>query len=152
MLNGSFLFLPAPTEAGVTPFRVHRKETGGEAFCEFSTPLEAQTAMSRHKALIGHRYIELFRVSFRELAMIVGLNPTEAAGGGGAHAAHVPSAAAGAHGAHGGHGAHGAHGAGSGASGAASQYDQYYQNYGHMMGGDAASQYYGRFFNVCIEG
>jgi hypothetical protein len=64
-------------EAGVKPLRIHRPlqpgshtissggtaQTGGEAYVEFATPYEAQHAMSRHKAHLGRRYIELFRVS-----------------------------------------------------------------------------------------
>jgi len=60
-------------EAGVTPTRIHRKADGAEAYVEFSTPDEADTAMQRNKQYIKHRYIELFRVSYNEVQRNVGL-------------------------------------------------------------------------------
>jgi hypothetical protein len=62
-------------EAGVTPLRIHRQEQGGEAYVEFGSPQDARQAMTRHKANLGRRYIELFRVSYDEMADIVGLPP-----------------------------------------------------------------------------
>jgi len=59
-------------EAGVTPTRIHRKADGAEAYVEFSTPEEADTAMQRNKQYIKHRYIELFRVSYTEVQRNVG--------------------------------------------------------------------------------
>jgi len=63
-------------EAGVIPVRVHTKDGGGEAFVEFSSSSEVTTAMTRHKALMGRRYIELFRIPYAEVASIVGLPQT----------------------------------------------------------------------------
>jgi len=60
-------------DAGVTPVRIHRKHNGGEAFVEFSGIGDARQAMTLQKAHIGNRYIELFRVSFQEMADTVGL-------------------------------------------------------------------------------
>jgi len=70
-------------EAGVTPVRIHRKHNGGEAYVEFATVQDARQAMTRHKANIGRRYIDLFRVSYQEMAEVVGL-PTSRAYGYGA--------------------------------------------------------------------
>jgi len=58
---------------GVTPTRIHRNPDGGEAYVEFTNGNDAQKAMGRNRAHIGHRYIELFRVSYDEVANIVGL-------------------------------------------------------------------------------
>jgi len=60
-------------EGGVTPVRIHRNPDGGEAYVEFMHGNDAQKAMGRNRAHIGHRYIELFRVSFDEIANVVGL-------------------------------------------------------------------------------
>jgi len=62
-------------EVNVTPLRIHRQEQGGEAYVEFGSPQDARQAMTRHKANLGRRYIELFRVSYDEMADIVGLPP-----------------------------------------------------------------------------
>jgi len=61
-------------EAGVTPVRIHRKPDGGEAYVEFLNGNDAQIAMGRNKAHIGHRYIDLFLVSYSEVAQVVGLH------------------------------------------------------------------------------
>jgi len=61
-------------EAGVTPVRIHRKPDGGEAYVEFVNGNDAQIAMGRNKAHIGHRYIDLFLVSYNEVAHVVGLH------------------------------------------------------------------------------
>jgi len=60
-------------EGGVTPTRIHRNPDGGEAYVEFVNGNDAQKAMDRNRAHIGHRYIELFRVSYDEIANVVGL-------------------------------------------------------------------------------
>merc|ERR1719461_2133004 len=62
-------------EAGVTPVRIHRKADGAEAFVEFLNAGDADKAMTRQKAYMKNRYIELFRVSFNEVARTVGLAP-----------------------------------------------------------------------------
>jgi RNA recognition motif-containing protein len=62
-------------EANVTPLRIHRQEQGGEAYVEFNSPQDVTQAMTRQKANLGRRYIELFRVSYDEMADIVGLPP-----------------------------------------------------------------------------
>jgi len=58
-------------EVDVMPVRIHRKEDGSEAFVEFNS-FDASKAMSRHKSYIGHRYVELSRVSYDQLAGILG--------------------------------------------------------------------------------
>jgi len=60
-------------EGGVIPTRIHRNPDGGEAYVEFMNGNDAQKAMGRNRAHIGHRYIELFRVPYDEVASIVGL-------------------------------------------------------------------------------
>lgn len=60
-------------EVGCVPMRIHKQSGGGEAFCEFSTGPDLDRALSRHKANIGNRYIELFRVSYREMADVIGI-------------------------------------------------------------------------------
>jgi len=60
-------------EAGVVPIRIHRRHNGGECYVEFSTVSDARQAMTLHKAHMGKRYIELFRVSFQEMASVVGV-------------------------------------------------------------------------------
>jgi len=60
-------------DAGAVPIRIHRKHNGGEAYVEFGSPFDARQAMSLHKSHIGRRYIELFRVSWQEMADTVGL-------------------------------------------------------------------------------
>jgi len=58
--------------AGVTPVTIHRNPDGGEAYVEFANGNDAQAAMGQNKAHIGSRYIDLFRVSYSEVAQIVG--------------------------------------------------------------------------------
>jgi len=69
--------------ANVTPIRIHRKNNGGEGFVEFTSQSEQQTALKLHKEHMGRRYIELFPVSYEEVAKIVGLplDPYAEAGG-----------------------------------------------------------------------
>jgi len=62
-------------EAKVTPNRIHRKSDGGEAFVEFATPGEQDTALKLHKSFLGSRYVELFPISYEEVARKVGLHP-----------------------------------------------------------------------------
>jgi len=59
-------------EADAMPLRIHKKADGSEAYVEFSA-LDVDKAMTRQKSYIGHRYVELYRVSFEEVANIVGL-------------------------------------------------------------------------------
>jgi len=61
-------------EANVTPVRIHRKSEGGEAYVEFADGQAVAKAMTRNKAYIGHRYIELFPVSYGEVAQTVGMS------------------------------------------------------------------------------
>jgi len=65
-------------EIEVTPIRIHRKADGAEAYVEFCSVEDTDKAMRRHRSYIGNRYIELFRVSFEDMARIVGL-PTNIA-------------------------------------------------------------------------
>jgi len=58
-------------EVDIMPVKIHRKEDGSEAFVEFNSS-DASKAMSRHKSYIGHRYVELARVSYDQLASIMG--------------------------------------------------------------------------------
>jgi len=60
-------------EIEVTPIRIHRKADGAEAYVEFCSVEDTDKAMRRHRSYIGNRYIELFRVSFEDMARIVGL-------------------------------------------------------------------------------
>jgi len=62
-------------EAKVVPIRIHRKQNGGEAFIEFNNPIDAARGMSLNKKHIGRRYIDLFRVTYQEMASVVGLSP-----------------------------------------------------------------------------
>jgi len=59
-------------EVNVGPVRIHRKSDGSEAFVEFRDG-DITRAMKRHKGYMGHRYIELFRITHNEVADIVGL-------------------------------------------------------------------------------
>jgi len=68
-------------EAKVVPIRIHRKQNGGEAFIEFNAPTDASRAMSLNKKHIGRRYIDLYRVTYAEMAGIVGLNPVPPSSG-----------------------------------------------------------------------
>jgi len=61
-------------EVDVTPVRIHRKAEGGEAYVEFADPQSVTKAMTRNKAYIGHRYIELFPASYGEVAQTVGMS------------------------------------------------------------------------------
>lgn len=60
-------------EIDVTPIRIHRKADGAEAYVEFYNISDTDTAMSRHRSYIGRRYIELFRVTYEDMARTVGL-------------------------------------------------------------------------------
>jgi len=60
-------------EVDVTPVRIHRKAEGGEAYAEFADSQALTKAMTRNKGFIGHRYIELFPVSYSEVAQTVGM-------------------------------------------------------------------------------
>jgi len=59
-------------DVGVIPLKIHRKEDGSEAFVEFHSA-DISKAMSRNKSYIGNRYVDLFRVSYDEVADTVGL-------------------------------------------------------------------------------
>jgi len=60
-------------QADITPVRVHRKAEGGEAYVEFTDAQAVTKAMTLNKEYIGHRYIELFPVSYGEVAQTVGM-------------------------------------------------------------------------------
>jgi len=60
-------------EVDVTPVKIHRKSEGGEAYAEFADSQALTKAMTRNKGYIGHRYIELFPVSYSEVAQTVGM-------------------------------------------------------------------------------
>jgi len=57
----------------VTPVRIHRKADGAEAYVEFQSVGDTDNAMRRHRNFISDRYIELFRVSYQDMATTVGL-------------------------------------------------------------------------------
>lgn len=59
-------------DVGVCPTKIHLKEDGSEGFVEFHSA-DISKAMSRNKSYIGSRYVDLFRVSYNELADAVGL-------------------------------------------------------------------------------
>jgi heterogeneous nuclear ribonucleoprotein F/H/epithelial splicing regulatory protein 1/2 len=69
-------------EAGVSPTRIHRKVNGGEAYVEFANEYDAGQALTRNKAHIGQRYIDLFPVSYSKMADIVGLPSRRSSYGG----------------------------------------------------------------------
>jgi len=60
-------------EIDVTPIRIHRKADGAEAYVEFYSVSDTDKAMTRHRNYIGRRYIELFRVTYEDMARTVGL-------------------------------------------------------------------------------
>jgi len=60
-------------EVDVIPLRIHLKSDGGEAYVEFTDGPSVARAMTRNKQYIGHRYIELFPVSYGEVAQTIGL-------------------------------------------------------------------------------
>jgi len=60
-------------EIDVTPIRIHRKADGAEAYVEFYNIGDTDKAMTRHRNYIGRRYIELFRVTYEDMARTVGL-------------------------------------------------------------------------------
>jgi len=60
-------------EIDVTPIRIHRKADGAEAYVEFYSISDTDKAMTRHRNYIGRRYIELFRVTYEDMARTVGL-------------------------------------------------------------------------------
>eukprot|EP00485_Elphidium_margaritaceum_P013837 CAMPEP_0202726482 /NCGR_PEP_ID=MMETSP1385-20130828/184634_1 /ASSEMBLY_ACC=CAM_ASM_000861 /TAXON_ID=933848 /ORGANISM="Elphidium margaritaceum" /LENGTH=679 /DNA_ID=CAMNT_0049392703 /DNA_START=220 /DNA_END=2262 /DNA_ORIENTATION=+ len=60
-------------EIDVTPIRIHRKADGAEAYVEFYSINDTDKAMTRHRHFIGRRYIELFRVTYEDMARTVGL-------------------------------------------------------------------------------
>jgi len=66
-------------DIGVTPLRIHRKLTGGEAFIEFRSPSDAGKAMTRNKADMVGTKVDLLRTSFNAMAEVVGLpaDPTQ---------------------------------------------------------------------------
>jgi hypothetical protein len=45
--------------ASATAVRIHRMPSGGEAYVEFQSSADGTRALSRHKAMLGTRYIEL---------------------------------------------------------------------------------------------
>eukprot|EP00741_Cyanophora_paradoxa_P020828 tig00000229_g20107.t1 len=58
---------------GATPITVHIVNNAGgrptgEAYAEFASADEAMRGMQRHKANIGHRYVEVFRATRTEMA------------------------------------------------------------------------------------
>ena len=85
-------------EVNVYPLRLHRNTGSGEAFVEFSSAAELQTAMQKNRAYMkgSNRYIELIPVPYAELAATVGLPPQQEGGGGGAPAPSYPSYGGGA--------------------------------------------------------
>jgi len=60
-------------EVNITPIRIHRKAEDGEAYVEFANSQMVNTAMTRDKEYMGHRYIELFPASFGEVAEAIGM-------------------------------------------------------------------------------
>ena len=56
-------------EAGVDTRRPSQRDRG---FAEFATPLEAEAALSKHRQMLGSRYIELFMSTPEEVARMAG--------------------------------------------------------------------------------
>jgi len=54
-------------EVSVRPTRIHRKGDGTEAFVEFTTEQDLESAMKRHKDFMGNRYVEIFRADYYEM-------------------------------------------------------------------------------------
>lgn len=63
-------------EGGVVPLRIHRKETGEQAYVEFATSADTSLALSRDRAFIGSKSVDVFRCSFEEIMEVVGVRPT----------------------------------------------------------------------------
>jgi RNA recognition motif-containing protein len=59
-------------EVDANPLKIHLKEDGSEAYVEFDSA-DVGKAITKHKSYIGHRYVELYRVPYNEVADIVGL-------------------------------------------------------------------------------
>jgi len=80
-------------EAGVYPTRLHRNPGSGEAFAEFASTNDTQTAMSKNRAYMkgSNRYIELIPVPYAEMAGIVGLPMSDGTPATAAAAAPPPS-------------------------------------------------------------
>lgn len=51
-----------------TPSRIHRKADGSEAYIEFRTSQERDVAMTRQRAFIGNRYVDLFVCDYDVIA------------------------------------------------------------------------------------
>lgn len=66
-------------EANVFPLRLHRNQGSGEAFVEFHSVQDLNTAMTRNKQYMrgSNRYLELIPVPYAELAATVGLPQTQ---------------------------------------------------------------------------
>jgi len=60
-------------DCGVTPVRIYRSPNTREAYVEFSDGYDARGAMFLNKAHMGRCYISLFRVSYQEMADVVGI-------------------------------------------------------------------------------
>jgi len=59
-------------EVDISPVRIHLKADGSEGIVEFRSA-DVSKALTRHKAYIRERYVELYRVGWDEVASIVGL-------------------------------------------------------------------------------
>jgi len=55
-------------EVKITPSRIHRKADGSEAYIEFRTSQERDVAMTRQRAFIGNRYVDLFVCDYDVIA------------------------------------------------------------------------------------
>lgn len=114
-------------EVKVTPSRIHRKADGSEAYVEFRTIQERDVAMTRQRAFIGNRYVDLFVCDYDVIAARISgpvfpsPTPTPAGPPGGHHPyhhqmyppsynpamePHYPPSRRGGYGAHGGYGFH----------------------------------------------
>jgi len=73
-------------EANAQPVRIHRKQNGGEAFIEFNSPRDVNRGMTLNKRHIGRRYVDLYPITYEEMASIIGISPNPPprfSGGGG---------------------------------------------------------------------
>jgi len=63
-------------EVKITPSRIHRKADGSEAYIEFRTSQERDVAMTRQRAFIGNRYVDIFVCDYDVIAARITAPPS----------------------------------------------------------------------------